>query len=152
MQPGGFSMTYDDALFATTQQIVSGIGTPLDKSLAIYAWIVANIAYDCDKQQALADRKNVPYRCALQTYQDQRGICGEMASLQVVMERLCGNSASLVRVFDFDRPHACAVSLSSGRPVLVDPAQQCYVHNILVIVFSQIRNPLQVRFNPYKYI
>lgn len=117
VQARGSSFMYDEKLAAEAKIIVGSETNPLYKSEAIFHWIVRNISYDDSKEKKM-DTESVPIRSALEVYYDRTGICSESSALQVTMERLVGNRASLARVGD---KHACAVHFNpSGKTILID--------------------------------
>lgn len=112
VQPNGSSFTYNPAMQRTVLRLTSGLEDDLAKSRAIFDWICLNVKYGKNK------RRRILYRGALQVYLDREGVCGELAALQVTMERLAGNIAYLALIGE---DHCCVAHIRpSGEVVLVD--------------------------------
>lgn len=123
VQTNGTAFTYDDNLEETAKKIVAGITEGIEKSKAIFEWILTNIPYDKEKKRPFG----IEYRSALQTYNERKGVCGEMAALQAVMERLTGERSFLVLTKIGGEKHMCTAHiLPDNKVMLVDPAQKTF--------------------------
>lgn len=117
VQENGSSFTYNRSMQKKVSMLTSNSEDDLEKSKAIFDWIISNIKYGDKKRKQL-----FAYRGALRVYRDREGVCGESAALQVTMERLAGNIAFLVEV---GAKHACAAHLRpNGEVVLIDTTKQ----------------------------
>ena len=109
-------------LDATVALVVANASDPVDRSKAIFDWILAHIEYGKTR------RGPVGYRTSLETFTTREGVCGEMAILFVAMATLAGVPSAYVSVRRDPRGrevrHACASILDprTERPILVDPA------------------------------
>lgn len=128
VQKNGSSFTYDTAMQRKVRKLTKDMNDGLEKSKAIFEWVISNISYDKKEEKS-----SNTYRGALQTYKDKKGVCGESAALQVTMERLAGNRAYLVEVPKGTKGmtntgreanadhHACAAHLRpNGEVILID--------------------------------
>ncbi len=133
VQKNGSPFTFNSRLLQTARDVTKGLTGDLEKSKSIYDWIRSNITYDDEKFQRMKAKKHYTlYRSALQTFEDGKGVCGEQAFLQIIMERLMGGTASYVtisgkefcRLFPSGDPslsHACTAHIRpNGEIVLVD--------------------------------
>lgn len=99
-----------------------------DTAYLLFQWIVDTISYDSEKKRLIdhSEGKPIPYRSAVQTFQERKGVCGEMANLNVALARIAKMKANYasVRQLEDGRPavHACAAVYVSGKAVLSDPA------------------------------
>lgn len=130
VQKNGSSFTYDATMQRQVRKLTNGLNDDLEKSKAIFEWIISNISYDKKKGK----KSETNYRGALQTYKDKKGVCGESAALQVTMERLAGNMAFLTeietgtvgktqsgKIVNVAGPHACATHIRpNGEVFLID--------------------------------
>ncbi len=112
VQVNGSSFTYNQEMEKLARRLTKGASGSFERSLAIFNWIIGNVAYG--KEQ----RKLGSYRGALETYNSREGVCGETAALQVTLERLAGNTAFLAEV---GTDHVCAAHLEpDGKVILID--------------------------------
>ncbi len=101
-----------------------------DAAYLLFRWIVDTIAYDFGKKKMIdqSEGKPIPYRSAVQTFQEKKGVCGEMANLNVAMARIAkmkSNYVSVRQLEDGSRAvHACALIYLDGKTVLSDPAMK----------------------------
>ena len=137
VQANGSSFTYDLNMQRRVKRITKGLSDDVEKSRAIFEWVISNISYDYSNISYYKKEERNPkinYRGALQTYKDKRGVCGESAAVQVTMERLAGNIAFLVKIekgavgttptgkiVNITESHACAAHVRhNGEVYLVD--------------------------------
>ncbi|MBT3865800.1 transglutaminase domain-containing protein [Candidatus Woesearchaeota archaeon] len=132
----GFDLKMPFVLNNEISQVVRSLFNPeLGKgknAVCIFDWVVKNIKYGERR------RGRQGYRNSVEVFRDREGVCGEMATLYLVMIRTIGLRGSFVNV-DVDYTgkrvnHACAMIDLSGRyggSTLVDPAYRSYdvAHN-----------------------
>ena len=102
-----------------------------DKARAVHDWIVANIAYDYRRKDAVRsgrDNHN-PYRPEM-TLERKAGICGDMTVLYVALAGMLGVRAQYAYV-SVDQEgnkvqHACAEVDVGHRRLLADPAHRIF--------------------------
>lgn len=108
-----------------TDKITIGCISESDKLIKIYNWFVNNIIYGTQKRDI-----NNGYRTSNEVFKDKEGICGEMASLFVVMSRYIGINCNYVSVrkdyYNENVYHACAGVKLNGKTILIDPAYNKY--------------------------
>lgn len=108
----------------TAEKLVKNRSIDEDKARAIYDWIEGSIRYGERR------RGKNGYRTAAEVMQDGEGVCGEMAVLNVVMNRSVGLKSNYVSVtVDFqgkDVLHACSSILINGNALLSDPAYHTF--------------------------
>ena len=104
-----------------TDRITSKSTTQIDKLKDIFKWFVSNINYGTTKREI-----NNGYRTSNEVFVDKEGICGEMASLFVVMSRHIGIKSNYVSVrkdlYGENVYHACCGVMVRNETILIDPA------------------------------
>lgn len=88
VQPNGSPFTYNSEMENLVRRLTKRHETPDEKSLKIFEWIVSNCEYGESKRDS-----HLNYRSALNVFNTREGVCGELALLQVALERLAGNKA-----------------------------------------------------------
>lgn len=103
-------------------KIVKDASTEKGKAQALFDWFVNSIKYGDSKRYL----HHKGYRTAAEVFNDQEGVCGEMAVLFVVMARSVGLSSNYVSVFIDNKGdkvnHACAVVNINYKNIFIDPA------------------------------
>lgn len=124
--------TFNSEMGELAEKITRGLNNHLEKSKALFNWMRWNIFYDGKQRERMSKKEPHLYRGALQTFQDEKGVCGEKSFLYITLCRLVGIRANyviipkeeLVRIEkaspEFD--HACAILFfPGGKSILVDP-------------------------------
>ncbi len=123
-------INFNEEIVTLIQSLLPGLSAERDKAYSIFQWIVGNVAYDHDKKKLIdqSEGKPIPYRSAVQTFQERKGVCGEMANLNVALARIAkmkANYASVSQLEDGNKVvHACAAVYVKGAPILSDPAMK----------------------------
>jgi len=108
-----------------TDEIINDAVTDINKLRNIFNWFSDNIVYGTQKREI-----NNGYRTSNEVFRDKEGICGEMASLFVVMSRYIGIKSNYVSVkkdlFDKSVYHACSGVQINGETILIDPAYKTF--------------------------
>jgi len=129
VQRTGSPFTYDDKIEEQVRKLTAELNSEEEKSRVIFDWITDNCQYGEEKRKI-----RTQIRGALDVYYDREGVCGELAVLQVTMERLAGNLSYKVNIdkgtegkingfkFQLDEHHAVAARLdrNSGKLILID--------------------------------
>jgi transglutaminase-like putative cysteine protease len=104
-----------------TDSITANSKNELDKLKKIFNWFVNNINYGTAKREI-----NNGYRTSNEVFKDKEGICGEMASLFVVMSRHIGIKSNYVSIrkdlYGENVYHACSGVSINNETILIDPA------------------------------
>ena len=144
VQPNGSSFTYDREMVALVQQLAGGLSDDLEKSRAVFDWVIANIPYG-DKHKLFG----VGYRGALEVFRNREGICGESAALQATLERLAGNTAFLASI----EKGTPGVS-SAGRSFVVGGQHSCVAHlrpsGEILLIDTTARDGFGIRYERFK--
>ncbi len=122
----------DKDMCTITIALVSSTG--LQTSQNIFQWICTHIVYDKKRREEIEHQQSRHYRDAMKTFHERRGVCGEMANLNVAMARIAGLTANYVHVEMLEDGtkaiHACAGIVLDGKLVLSDPAYRKFdVHH-----------------------
>lgn len=108
-----------------TKEITKDSKTDINKIRNIFDWFLENINYGTQKREI-----NNGYRTSNEVYRDKEGICGEMASLFVVMSRYIGVKSNYVSVrkdlYNTSVYHACACVQINKKIILIDLAYEAF--------------------------
>ena len=143
VQPNGSSFTYSSNIQREVKKITKRLNDDVDKSKAIFDWIISNIKYE--------KRKTSCYKGALQTYIDKNGVCGESAALQVTMERLAGNIAFLTEI-----EKGAIGTTSTGRIVNITELHACTAHvkpnGEILLIDTTIPEGFGIKYDLFKIV
>lgn len=78
------------------KEITKGKRTDIEKSKAIYDWVIRHVTYDDAEYERFKSGKNFSYGTALQTLKTGKGICMEYARLDAALHRAVGIEAKIV--------------------------------------------------------
>lgn len=121
-------INFNEEIITIVRSILQVVSAEREKAHSIFQWITDNVAYDYDKKKLIDQSrgKPIPYRSAVQTFQERKGVCGEMANLNVAMARMAkmkANYAIISQLEDGSKVvHACAAVYLGDAPILSDPA------------------------------
>lgn len=98
VEPGTTPFVYNTRVQSMALYITRNCENELDRSYAIFDWITTHCQYDHEKRRKISLDPVITHRNAIETFHDRKGLCGELSTLQVVMERLVGNTAYVARL------------------------------------------------------
>lgn len=119
----GSPFAVDDELVSKVKELTASSEDQVRKLQGIWWWLSENIKYDVDRSGNGRDGK--PYRNAVETFHDRKGMCFDIAVLAIVMCRVIGVDAKAVLVrrdmFGERISHMAILAWADSRGILMDP-------------------------------